>query len=222
LFTAWIQRRRYSRRELDAAKLFRLRVRSIFEPAGEEFGTQYDESYACPKCGAGAKQVSDLFLKWKRIPKGKDISRTIAGEMVASVRLVELFHEQGITGATFRAIRQHPASSAESKDWFQLTVQSMGAEIVPPTQAGIDPFDEDAQGQYRCPLGHVIGLALLSEVSVKSATRGDTDIACTRQFTGARQGLLRPERIILISPKVLRLLESEKLRGWDAEVAHLV
>lgn len=242
-FHGWILQRRYSRAELAAAACFQLRVTTTFEPAGEERGTKYDESAACPHvfapemrmevsghwttipattCGVGAKQVSDLFLAWKRIPKNKDFSRTIAGEIVVSARLVQLFCQYGITGAEFQAIRQSPASSAESKDWFQLTVKSAEAEILPPTRAGIDPFDDDAKGKYRCPLGHVIGLNLLSEMSVKSATRGHSDIVCTRQFCGARRGLLRPERIILVSPKVWRLLESEKLKGYELEIAHLV
>jgi hypothetical protein len=221
-FTAWTQRRHYSKGELDTAELFRLKVRSVFEPAGEECGTKYVESTACSKCGAGAKQMSDLILDWKQIPKSKDISRNIAGEIVVSARFVELFRQQGITGAEFRAVRQDPPPSAKSKDWFQLTVQSSEAEIVPPTRAGVDPFDDDAKGECRCPQGDLIGLTLLSEVSVKSATRGHADIVCTRQFIGARRGLLRPERIILVSGKVRLLLESEKLKGWEIEIAHLV
>jgi len=242
-FHGWKIRRLYSKAELAAAGCFRLLIATRFEPAGEECGTKYDESAACPyvfapemqfevsghraiipatTCGVGAKQVSDLFLDWKRIPKNKDISQTIAGEVVVSARLVELFHRERITGVEFRPLRQSPASSAESKDWFQLIVQGSEAEIIPPTRAGIDPFDDDAEGKYRCPLGHVIGLNLLSEVWAKSATCGHADIVCTRQFVGARRGLLRPERIILISPTVWRVLKSEKLRGWEVEVAHLV
>ena len=37
-------------------------------------------------------------------------------------------------------------------------------EIVPPTGAGVDPFDEDPEGRYRCPCGHVLGLNRLSEL----------------------------------------------------------
>src|ERR1041385_6807730 len=190
-FHGWKIRRVYSKAELAAAKCFRLLVTTKFEPAGEECGTKYDESSACPHvfapevqleisghkttipattCGVGAKQISDLFLDWKRIPKNKDISRTIAGEIVVSARLVELFQDQAITGAEFRPIRQSPASITGSREWFQLLVQSDEVEIVPPTEAGIDPFDKDAKGEFHCPLGHVIGLTLLSEVSVKSAT----------------------------------------------------
>ena len=221
-FYGWILKRHYSQSELAGADCFRLCITTAFEPSGEECGTKYNESTACGRCGSGASQISPLFLDWKRIPKIRDISRTIAGEIVVSKRIVELFRLQGITGAEFRAVRQSPASSAESKDWFQLTVQNAEAQIVPPTRTGIDPFDDDPKGECRCPEGDLIGLNLLSEASVRKRTRGNSDIVCTQQFIGARRGLLRPERVLLISPKTWQLLEREKLKGWKVEIAHMV
>jgi len=221
-FTACIIRRRYSKAELEEAALFRPELTSTFEPAGEECGTKYDESTACPRCGAGAKQTTPLYLPEKRIPKSKDVSRTIAGEIVVSRRVAELFARHEITGAELLPVRSNPLSSAESKDWFQLTVPKADAEISAPTRMGIDPFDDDEKGECRCPLGDLIGLNLLSEVSIKSTSRGNADIISSRQFVGMRRGLLRPERIILVSPKVRRLIESEKLKGVEIEVAHLV
>jgi len=106
--------------------------------------------------------------------------------------------------------------------WHQFVVTSADAEIVPPTRVGIDPFDEDIKGECRCPRGDLIGLNLLSEVSIRAASRGNADIVSSRQFIGTRRGLLRPRRVILISPKVWRLIESEKLKGVDIEVAHVV
>jgi hypothetical protein len=106
--------------------------------------------------------------------------------------------------------------------WYQLVVTSADAEIVPPTRVGINPFDEDPEGQCRCPLGDLIGLNLLSEVSVGAASRNGLDIAASRQFIGARRGLLRPSRIILVSPRFLKLVESENLKGVDFEVVHYV
>jgi len=221
-FYGWILRRRYSKAELEDAALFRLKLTSTFEPAGEECGTKYDESTACPRCGAGAKQTTPLYLPEKRMPKSKDVSRTIAGEIVVSRRVAELFARHEITGAELLPVRSNPSSSAESKDWFQLTVPKADAEISAPTRLGIDPFDDDEKGECRCPLGDLIGLNLLSEVSIKSTSRGNADIISSRQFVGVRRGLLRPERIILVSPKVRRLIESEKLKGVEIEVAHLV
>lgn len=220
-FYGWNLKRKPSSQELRQASLFSLRVTAVFEPAGEERGTKYDESSSCPNCGAGAKQTGPLILDARRIPKGKDIAKTIAGEVVVSRRATELFERHGITGVTLSPVRMNAASSAESKDWFQLTVQSAEAEIVAPTRVGIDPFDDDPHGEGRCPLGDLLGLNLLSEVTIRAATRGDADFVSSRQFIGVRRELLRPERVILVSPKVWKLIESEKLKGCEVEIARL-
>jgi hypothetical protein len=221
-FAGWNIHRRYAAEELEKAELLLLHQISTFEPAGEECGTQYDEAVACPHCKAGAEQISPLFLDWNRMPKGKDIARTIAGEIVVSRRLVELFERHSITGAEFQPIRCRPVSSAESKDWFQLIINSCGAKVVPPTRTGINPFDEDIAGEYRCPLGNLIGLARLSEVWISRSSYTGTDIVASSQFIGIRRGLLRPERFLLISPKLQQLIENERLKGCKIEVAHLV
>lgn len=220
-FYGWSLKRKPSSQELRQASLFSLQVAAVFEPAGEERGTKYDESSGCPNCGAGAKQIGLLILDVKRIPKGKDIAKTIAGEIVVSRRVVEVFERHGVTGVALSPVRMSAASSAESKDWFQLSVQSADAEIVAPTRVGIDPFDEDASGECRCPLGDLLGLNLLSEVTIRATTRGDADFVSSPQFIGVRRELLRPERVILISPKVWKLIESEKLKGVEVEIARL-
>ena len=106
--------------------------------------------------------------------------------------------------------------------WHQLVVPSNTAEIVAPTRVGIDPFDDDPKGECRCPMGDLIGLNLLTEVWISAASRGEADIVCSRQFIGVRRGLLRPRRVILISPKFRNLLESESIKEGEIEIAHLV
>lgn len=221
-FSSWNLRRRYSKAELEVATLFELQVTAIFEPAGEECGTKYDETTACPLCGAGAKQITPLCLPEKRMPKGKDFVRTIANEILVSRRVAELFARHQITGAELLPMRFKRTSSAESQDWFQFIVKNSEAEVIAPTRTGINPFNEDEKGEYRCPQGDLIGLNLLSEVFIKSASSGNEDIISTRQFVGVRGGVIRPERIILVSAKLRRLIESEKLKGLRVEVAHLV
>jgi hypothetical protein len=132
-----------------------------------------------------------------------------------------LFKKYSITGADFGSVRHRPASSAESKDWFQLLVKSCGAEVTKPTKVGINPFDEDSGGQYRCRLGDLIGLSRLSEVSIDRLSYNGLDIVATRQFLGRRVGLLRPQRLLLISPKLQKMINEEKLKGFKFEIAHL-
>jgi hypothetical protein len=221
-FSGWDIHRSYTADELKNAKLLLLHHISTFEPAGEERGTRYDESSACKHCKAGARQITPLFLDWKRMPKGKDIARTIAGEIVVSTRLMELFDKHSITGAEFQSIRHSPASSAESKDWFQLIVKSCGVEVSPKTRAGVNPFDDDQVGEYRCPTGDLIGLARLSEVWANRSSYNGHDVVASRQFIGTRRGLLRPERLLFISPRLRRIIEDQKVKGCKLEVARLV
>ncbi len=283
-FYGWNIHHLYSKAELLAAGCFRLKVSKTFEPAGEQCGTRYDESRACPGCGAGALQESDLRLDLRRVPRRGDIARTIAGETIVSQRLAERMINAQLSGFELRPVRHkaryedepidlrkvptgleilhraeavgtpHPSwgfwvwlnrgenralleqtrvEYAASKEaaghrrreptpvWHQLVVRYSQADIVPPTRVGINPFDDDPKGECRCPLGHLLGLNLLSEVFVRAATRGEADFICSRQFIGVRRGLLRPERIILISPKVRDLLQSERVKGYEIEVAHL-
>lgn len=220
-FYGWNIRRRYAQSELQSADLFHLTVVSTFEPAGEECGTTYDTSTECPHCHAGASQSSSLILNIKKIPKHKDFCRTIAGENLVSRNVVDLFAKHGITGAVFRPIYPTRSLNAASQDYFQLVVPEIGAEIVAPTIVGVDPFDSDLKGQFRCPYGDLLGLNLLSEATIDFTTIPEADIFLTRKFFGMRRGLLRPEREILISPKLWRLIVSENLKGCKVERAHL-
>jgi|HubBroStandDraft_6_1064221.scaffolds.fasta_scaffold13759_5 hypothetical protein len=289
-FYGWRFLRRYTPEELERAELLELVVTTAFEPAGEECGTRYDESTACPKCGSGAKQASDLWLDLRKLPKGKDIASTIAGEWVVSQHLAELMIDAGLTGFDLRRVRHRAHYEDDALDlrrlaagrellekaedarclypegkfhvwinraentslwekaqaehaalqervtkqrrkvfpvWYQLVTTNAAAEITSPTRVGNTPFDDDSKGEYRCPLGDLIGLNLLSEVSISAATRGENDIICTRQYigmphTGIRRGLLRPRQVTLISPKFWRLLSEARIKGINIEVAHLV
>ncbi|MBN1209448.1 MAG: hypothetical protein JXB05_31645 [Myxococcaceae bacterium] len=217
-FTGWEISRHYTRRELEAAEVLQLLIRTVFEPEGEACGTKYDDAAACPLCGAGAPQLTELHLDVRRIPRKKDLAVTIAGEVVLSGRLVKALREHGITGAEYRPVRHK--SGAVSDEWRQLVVTSTPVDIVPPTKTGAGPFDLDEQGRYRCPRKHVAGLNLISELWVKRAGYDGSDWARTRQLIGTRRGVLRPQEQLLISPRLYRLLRELKAKRFDVEIAH--
>jgi len=221
IISAWRVKRKYSNAEIEAAQLFSLAVAKTFEPAGEECGTAYDEASACSICGSGAKQRTPLFLPRRAIPASQDIARTIAGEIVVSRRFRDLAAQLDLTGADFVPIHDDRRSQDESKDWFQLVIRGDLAEVSPQTRAGNGPFDDDQEGKYRCPWGDLIGLNLLSEVSIVSETRDDADVFSSRQFVGVRRGLLRPEKVVLASRRLYKLIKSERLKGFEFEVAYL-
>lgn len=220
-FYGWSFQRRYDKHEVAKAALFHLKHFHTFEPAGEECGTQYDERTACPKCKAGAQQLTKLVLDSRKIPKNVDIARTIAGEIIVSERFVKVYRRSGMTGASFPAIEDSSKGQRKLKDWHQLMVTSRPVEITAPTKVGIAPFDEDEQGECRCSEGDLIGLGLLSEVSVERSSYDGSDIVESKQYIGVRRGLLRPERVLLISPRFRNALVQAQLKRFDVEVAYL-
>jgi hypothetical protein len=221
-FLGWEIRRRYTSKELAAAELFHMWVSAIFEPAGEETHTLYDESEACSFCGAGRRQVGDLCLDVSRIPKRADLAKTISDEVVVSARLAAVLAAEGVTGVDFLPVRHRGKGRLVTPDWLQLRVTSPPVEVVEPTQYGLGPFDYDAKGEYRCPLGHTAGLNLISELHLERSTWRGEDFCATRQLVGVKRGLLRPRPSLLVSQRVYSLLKREKARGFKVDVAYLM
>jgi len=103
--------------------------------------------------------------------------------------------------------------------WYQLIVLPPTIPIlIPPTRFGTTPFDDDPF--YRCPLGHIPGLNPISEITVRRDDSVKADLMCTTQMVGKKLGLLRPHPIILVSPRLRRLLVQEKVSGFKTEVAY--
>ncbi len=245
-FLGWHILRRYTDEEFQAARALKMIIRHVFEPAAEECGTVYDQSQACPYCGSGGRQVSGLVLEARSLPKRGNlaIAKTIAGEVVVTQRFVDLFRANKLRGAEFEVVRQKRRSAHAIPGWYELMVTSTRLAIAAPTRAGVEPFDDgcqsrthkggsyngsalagswcDRRGDYRCPLGHTIGLNLLSELTVEHNGFRDCDIAATKRCVGVRRGLLRPQPLLVVSPIFRELVIRHGLKGMDFEVAHLV
>jgi hypothetical protein len=213
--------REYTDDEIERAEVFDLEVTSVFEPAGEERGTVYDDSSACEICGTGRRQVSPLRLNLNKVPKRADIAATIADEVIFSERLVRAFEEASLTGFDVRAV-EHTGRSGPGRSFFQLAFDYQSVRLTDATKGGIGIFDEDSEGEYRCPLGHRRGLNLISEVFVDRSTWPGKDLATTKEYFGVRRGLLQPHPLILISSRLRQMLVDTKARGWSADIAYLV
>jgi hypothetical protein len=221
LYLGWTLSRRYTPEELEAAEAFRLIFTRVFEPPGEMCGTVYDESTACTLCGAGRTQVSELVLDLGSVPN-TDFAVTIAGEYVLSEWLAETFvaaHVGGIELELVRDVRESARSPRPPK--YQLKVVHQ-VTVAPETRFGRDLADPESPDSDRCPLGHVVGLNVLSEVHLPRSAMADVDIVATKELVGRREGVLVPEPLILMSPRVRRLLLEERVTGWEVERAHLV
>jgi hypothetical protein len=226
----WQIKRKYTKKELDAAKLLHLKIKKVFEPTGEECGTLYDESVACEICGVYRRQTGPLILKKGTIPK-TDISRTIGGEVVVSKKFVNAVMQRNLKGLSLNA------NSVEK--YYQLTADTE-IELSNHTVAGVDPFDfsESSEGVeftvsggypvkiekevYKCPKGHTIGLNLISEAYVlNSQSILEYDFFASRQKVGVKRGFLRPEPLYFCSQAFREMIEEEKLSGFEFEIANI-
>lgn len=218
-FFGWGIIRKYSKKELEATTLLHLKIKTVFEPAGEECGTIYDETAVCEVCGANRKQLSPLNLKQGSVPK-KDIARTIAGEVVVSEKFAAACKQRGLKGLALEPIIFDKGMS----NFFQLTALSQ-IELSHNTIAGINPFDlsTSSEGEiYKCPKGHTIGLNLLSEPCIlNSQSIGEYDFFASKQKVSVKRGLLRPEPIYFCSQAFRKMIEEEKLTGFEFEIANI-
>lgn len=211
--------RKYTKAELQTAEVLRLTIASHFEPSGEECGTIYET--LCDHCNLG-RQASDLILDLRRVPQHKDISETIAWvEWVVSSKFVRTFTENKLTGAEFRPIFEFKNPTKQSKEWHQLRVTGKAGELAETTRLGRDPFSP-SQISWRCPLGHSVVAAFLSEIYLKRTGWDGSDIAITSALFGQGRNLLRPTPLIIISQRMYHVLQKAGLKGFSVEVAHLV
>ncbi len=126
-FYGWEFIRKYTSNELQTAKLFHLIITALFEPAGAECGTLYDESSACKICQAGRTQISELILDLRKVPKKKDIATTIASERIISQRLAQLLMDNNMTGFELNPIH-HKARYQD--DLFDLSLVPTGQKLL--------------------------------------------------------------------------------------------
>lgn len=220
LFLYSVIKRKYDKEELENSPILHVKITKTFEPAGEECGTIYNNDLACNICGANGKQVGQLMLKESSIPH-KDISRTIAGEVVVSERFAEIFKNN-----SFKGVELIPLSFKNERSNYYQLIPSKEVELSQKTIAGSDIFDLSSfsEGEiYKCPKGHTIGLNLLSEPYINSKSiNHDLDIFSSKQMVGVRRGLLRPKPLYFCTQNFRQIVLREKLKGFAFEMAHIL
>ena len=220
VFSYWNLKRTYSPTELIAAELVQLLPNAMFEPAGEECGTEYDYSRGCGTCGAGRQQMSELKIQASRIPRSADLAFSISrDEFVVSERLRDLIASEGLTGAALLPVWSGRGHGVLSEGWSQMAFSSQPVDAIEPTTFGDWPSDEPVGA---CPLGHVAGLRILSELHMSRSSWDGSDFVRTKQLVGRRGGLLVPYPLLLVSRRCYHLLREGGFKGFSPEVAHVV
>jgi hypothetical protein len=221
LITSWSIRREYSPSEIERAEMLHLIIAPTLEPAGEECGTVYDESVACELCGAGRTLHPPLRLDTRKFGSDISVARTIAGdEVICSEQIAKVIGRLGRETINLTPVE---TTSTEIRSWSALSPNKRGAsaQVLATTQFGIDPFDFDDDGIYRCPRGHVAGLNLLSELWIARTSVSGADITFSDVFVGTKRGLLRPYHLIMISSPLWKEIRAEGASGCSVEVVHL-
>jgi hypothetical protein len=217
-------RREYTHLELADAERFQLMINACFhqEACGEDYGTEYDDSNACAKCGAGRVQRSPLRLDLSLAPVDVQICRTIAlNEVAVSQRLVDLMQLHKVSGYEVREI-EHRGKRTPRGRWYQLIVTGNAGPTVPPTHFGLSYLEEDAQGTHTCQEHLLSGLHILSEAFLARNNIENVDLAHTSNRTGIRSGVLMPTPLIVVSPRLYRILSESRLHGCEFEIAHVL
>ena len=243
-FTCFEYKRSYTETEINNAEWFQMFQTRHFEPSGEECGTIYDESSACPICGSGAKQLSPLKLKRSSIPKA-DMAVTIAwgDEKVVSERFVNLVRDNNLKGMDFEPVISS-ANRGQKLNYYQVRPQYY-LDFSKKTVFGQNPFDlsgkfpgctlEGVQPDgtlvkkvippeiYKCPNGDNMGLCLLTEAYIKSdSVLNGLDFFASKQTVGGRGGVIRQDHLFFCSNRMMRLIKENNLKGFKFEIAHIV
>lgn len=211
--------RKYTTKELLDAKLLKMWISATFEPTGEELGTKYE--YPCSICQAGRVVRDHLILNLAKVPKGKDIVKTIAqDEWIVSEKLTELIQKEKITGVELRPVK-HYSKKQPRLNWYQMVVVST-VSVSEQTKYG-DPFRPNLNiEQTRTSCGHAINGVVYSELYLKEGSWNSSDIVKTDLYFGGHLNLIYPYPHILISQRFFRLLRKHKIKGYEVEVARFV
>jgi hypothetical protein len=220
-FHSWRLKRIYTKVELEKASIFRLKIKTVFEPTAEECNERiYDYSQTCKECGVGRIQILPLNLRIRGF-LGSHFATTVAHELICSKEIADLFIKNKISGARFNPIFSFDGSK-ENERWVQIDIYGNAGTMNQKTQFGLSPLQLDVIDDYKCSKGHLRGPNILSELYINSDEWDGNDISRTRDFYGVRRGVLVPSPAIIVSNKLYKLLVQNKITGYQVEVAHLI
>lgn len=138
-----------------------------------------------------------------------------------SSRVVDLMQKNGVSPDLFGDvyIAKRAITIELSASYSQRLTSQERVAVSSHTRFGGHPFDDRKEGV--CPEGDTAGLNILSELTVVSgADIRAAGLMHTDRFVGTRMGLLRPERMMVISQDLYRELLSAGVTGCSFERVH--
>lgn len=117
----WSERREnfYTDAELRETPLLTLMVdRKPLDGEGIEYGTTYDLSNACKRCGTGAVQTSPLLMPLNALPKKGQLCQTARGDVLVGSELRQALLDATVSGLELRQVLLY--RTCERVAWWQM------------------------------------------------------------------------------------------------------
>ena len=206
----------YTRRELLDSPLLQFLVRTSEKGYGVPYyGTKYDLSQACPRCGSGARQTSPLVLKRSDTPSRGDIFQTMDYEYLVSPALAQGLREARLSGLELRQAVAH--TDNRPLPWYQI----VSSRELPPMSG----LTRGILRERPCPLcgrdGHFQSAFNPIEIAYdRGAVNVDElpDVIHTCECFG-NGNLLEPfeeshiaRPLLIVKPTVFQVFENHKVR----------
>jgi hypothetical protein len=223
---SWVGAKRfYTQKELLAAKALQIipYVMTQFTRKIEDRDLIYDISSKCKMCGI-AIQKSDLIFESPKFPKSKDIIGLVGfNEVIVSKRFAEILETSNIQGIIIKDIFLRKRSKLYPIDeWKQMVVTSE-VRVSDLTIFGYDIFHPDKTGVGRCKVcGLTRGQGIQSELHIDGNTWAVNDIAVTRERVGGGTTIGSPLQMMVISPRLYKLMKENDIKGYHVEVTHVI
>jgi hypothetical protein len=127
---------------------------------GPTYGTTYDLSRGCPRCGTGSPQISPLFVRPSHAPRRSNVWSTLDGEILLDAEI-----SGALDGATGAELRQALSGvDATPLPWFQL-LPIHELPRMASTTVGI--YQSDRSRTAACPHCHRDGYFTRREYTIR-------------------------------------------------------
>lgn len=200
----------YKKEDINNSELFHLMPNTYCSNFPEEYGTIYSDDIKCKACGAGKRQVSELYIDKSKMGK-KDISMTYGGETVVSERLYNLLCENNINGINFARVHHKNNKMNNEPQLYQLLVTNSLFKMSNQTRFLKENY---------CDYCHKSGLVLRSiPYYQRENLKNAKDFNNTYEYFGC--GLLGIP-FIIVNQKVYRLFKDNKIKGVSFDVVKII
>jgi hypothetical protein len=206
-------------KELAAAPLLSLRA---FGPGTDRGhprdGTSYDDSHACPECGAGLVQTSPFRVRKTELPKSY-LATGIADDLLLHESVAGIIESAGLRGMTLRPVLDPGGAPVP---WFQVVVEATMPPMLLSARGMIRGRSGEERPCARCgrdgwftagedPFIPSYGRSMLDSTADAAWTFELFSTGAWKTPIHGRRSLAK--RVLIVTPRVYAALKPLKLRG---------